>query len=298
MKSKGLILIPLAVIFILGSYGFLSEENKPQDNHHHLSEEVHENHTDHDKHHEHDLHEVSADDHHAEHSNSHSESNDAAHGEDHGDGGDEKFAAGKFIFDHINDSYDWHVLTWNHKHVSIPLPVILISKHSGFNVFWSSKFHHGHDPYKSFHINQAGKIEETLASGEAYMPIDVSITKNIASLLFSVILIIWVFLKVAAGYKKRPNKAPKGIQSFFEPIILFIRDEVAKPSIGHKYERFMPYLLTVFFFYLDQQYVRFSAYTSGRSKFNRKYSRYVNACIVYVYDYYFFRQQKLLYSPV
>ena len=77
---------------------------------------------------------------------------------------------------------------------------------------------------------------------------DFSITKNVASLIGSCILMLMVFTAVASGYKKNHGRAPKGIQSFFEPIIIFIRDEVAKKNIGPKYERYMPYLLTVFFF--------------------------------------------------
>ena len=79
-------------------------------------------------------------------------------------------------------------------------------------------------------------------------PLDFSLTKNTVTLLISVVILLLVFLNVANGYKKRAGKSPKGLQSWLEPIILFVRDDIAKPNLGHKYERFMPYLLTVFFF--------------------------------------------------
>jgi F-type H+-transporting ATPase subunit a len=79
--------------------------------------------------------------------------------------------------------------------------------------------------------------------------IDLSITKTVAGILITVLLMFIIFSKVAGAYKREgSNEAPKGFQALMETIILFIRDEIAKPSIGHKYERFMPFLLTIFFF--------------------------------------------------
>jgi F-type H+-transporting ATPase subunit a len=164
------------------------------------------------------------------------------------------FEPGSFIFDHIGDAYEWHIATFGHTHVSVPLPVILYSKEKGLNVFMSSKFHHGHDAYNGFRIETdenseyKGKIVEELADGTTARPIDISITKNVFALFFSVALLIFIFLSVAKGYKRNKGKAPKGIQSFMEPLIIFIRDDIAKASIQHKPERFMPFLLTVFFF--------------------------------------------------
>ena len=86
----------------------------------------------------------------------------------------------------------------------------------------------------------------TLENGEHVL--DISITKNVLFMLIDAVILILVFSAVARGYKKNAGRAPKGIQSFFEPIIIFIRDDIAKENIGHKYERFMPFLLTVFFF--------------------------------------------------
>jgi F-type H+-transporting ATPase subunit a len=160
----------------------------------------------------------------------------------------------EFIFHHIQDAHDWHITKlWNGKDITIPLPVILYSKHSGFHVFSSKKLSHGHT-YRNFelphHGEHAGKIIEHIKGEEnVYLPLDVSITKNVVAALFSIILMLWLFISIARRYKKNPLRAPKGMQSLFEPIIIFIRDEIAKPSIGeHKYERFMPYLLTIFFF--------------------------------------------------
>jgi len=79
-------------------------------------------------------------------------------------------------------------------------------------------------------------------------PLDISITKNVVSLLISVTILLVVFIGIANTYKKREGKAPKGLQSILEPIIIFVRDDIAKPQLGHKYRGFMPYLLTVFFF--------------------------------------------------
>ncbi len=180
-----------------------------------------------------------------------------------------EFDPAAFMFDHIGDAYDWHILDIGKKQISVPLPVILYSKEKGFNIFFSSKFHHGHSSYKGFHIahegetiekvNSEGKIEykdvkgkivENLNDGTKALPLDISMTKNIVALFISIIFLLLIFTSVAKAYKQREGKSPKGLQSFIEPIILFIRDDIAKPSIGKKYEKFMPYLLTVFFFIL------------------------------------------------
>ncbi len=79
---------------------------------------------------------------------------------------------------------------------------------------------------------------------------DFSITKNVVFMLLSFILLFWLFTKIAKDYKKRADSAPQGVQSFFEPIILFVRDEVARPFIGEKYNKYLPYLLSIFFFIL------------------------------------------------
>ncbi len=176
------------------------------------------------------------------------------HGDKHDSHNEEKegFNTGEFILDHVGDSYDWHVATFGDFHLSIPLPVILYSKNNGgVHVFMSYKFHHGHEAYKGFEIAQEGankgKIVESSTQKRPFL--DLSITKLVFSLFLSLTLILVLFLTVAKSYKKYPDKAPRGLQSLFEPLIIFVRDDIAKPAIGEKkYEKFLPYLLTIFFF--------------------------------------------------
>lgn len=168
--------------------------------------------------------------------------------------GDEKFSPGVFIFDHIGDSYEWHILTYKNFHLSIPLPVIVYSKTKGLNVFPFSKFHHGHSEFRGFRYELSGenrgKVVEIMEDGSIILPaLDLSFTKNCLAILVSLIFILWLFLKAARGYRERPGKAPTGVQNLVEPFIIFVRDEIAIPSIGPKrYEKFLPYLLTIFFF--------------------------------------------------
>lgn len=169
----------------------------------------------------------------------------------------EKFDPGSFIIDHIVDAHDWHILTTpSGHHVSIPLPVIIYSKTSGWHIFWSSAFHHGHREYNGFMLSTEGEYKGKILErngNEGFKPVylDLSITKVVAGVLVSVIILLWIFLSVANRYRRLKTEAPKGVQSLLEPIIIFIRDEVAKPAIGeHKYEKFLPFLLTVFFFIL------------------------------------------------
>ncbi len=178
-------------------------------------------------------------------------SQDAVHSEDDSEEG---FSPSDFIFDHILDSYDWHILSYNDFHLSIPLPVIIYSESKGLNVFMFNKFHHGHSDYKGFRYElqgeNRGKIVEIMEDGSIIIPkLDLSFTKNVLAILISITLLLLVFLSVAKTYARRPDKAPTGLQNLMEPIILFIRDDIAKPSIGEqKYKKFMPFLLTIFFF--------------------------------------------------
>ena len=164
-----------------------------------------------------------------------------------------KFNTGDLIFNHIKDSYEWHIATVGHTHISIPLPVMLYSKQSGFHFFMSGKLHHGTEAYEGFHIAAEGKYQrklvETIADGSEVRPWDFSISKNVTSLFISIAILLLIFLSVAKKYTTNNAKAPKGLQSWLEPIILFICDDIAKPSIGKdKYQRYLPFLLTVFFF--------------------------------------------------
>jgi len=162
----------------------------------------------------------------------------------------------ELILDHVGDGYDWHITTYKDKHISIPLPVIVKGKESGWHVFSSSKFHYGHDSYNGFSIahegEYKGKIIETLSSGEEVRPWDISLTKNAASLVLSSIVLVILILSCAGWYKKkerRPeNASPKGFVAFIEMIIMSIVDDVIKPCVGKNYKRYTPYLLTAFFF--------------------------------------------------
>ena len=169
-------------------------------------------------------------------------------GEEDAHGEAEAFNPGKMMMEHIADEHDWHFATSGHTHYSIPLPCIVWNK-GGFNVFSSTRFkneHHEEIAYEGLKLEE-GKI----VAEDGSFVLDLSITKNVASLLISVILLLVVFFTIAKSYKERIGKAPSGLQSAFEPIIIFIRDEVARTNIGEKhYRRFMPYLLTVFFFIL------------------------------------------------
>ena len=154
----------------------------------------------------------------------------------------------EFVLEHIADAHEFHILTLkNGHHVALPLPVILYSKHSGFHVFMSSKLAHGHE-YKGFYKDH-GKIVEHTETGESYHPLDLSITRIVFSMFLAAGLILWIFIAFGRSYEKTGLSEPRGIQGFIEPLILFIRDDIAKVTIGEeKHEKYMPYLLTAFFF--------------------------------------------------
>ena len=192
-----------------------------------------------------------------------------AHGAEHATAehaeGEKKFNPGDMIFEHILDAHDWHLWGEGHSAVSIPLPVIVYSSQRGLACFMSSHFHHGHKTYNGYMLHKGpnekkasivavNEMEETDAHAatinqEATAGLwDISITKNVVSLIISCIILLWIMLSVAKLYVQRKDMAPKGIQSLLEPVIIMIREDVAKASIGPKYEKFMPYLLTVFFF--------------------------------------------------
>lgn len=163
---------------------------------------------------------------------------------------------GDFIIEHVSDSYDWHITTIGHTHISIPLLVILKSKEQGWVFFMSNKLHNDEHKYKNFVINHdhpiyKGKIMEVLPDGSEVRPFDISITKNVLALLMISITLVWVFISIAKRYKNNPQKAPKGLQAVFEPLILFIQNDVAKSVIGEKnYQKYTPFLLSIFFFIL------------------------------------------------
>ena len=159
-----------------------------------------------------------------------------------------EFNAGELIMGHIADEHGWHIAG----DLSLPLPVILYDTRSGLHTFSSARFEHGHVAYEGYKLQEgrivavdaAGNIDE--AGSKAIW--DISITKNVVSIFLVMVLLMLIFTSVARSYTKRIGQAPKGLQSFMEPIIIFVRDDVAKGAIGEqKYQRFMPFLLTIFF---------------------------------------------------
>lgn len=178
---------------------------------------------------------------------------------------DKDFNPTDMIMHHIGDSHGWHFLDINEKPITLPLPVILYTE-SGLVTFMSSEFHHDTDAKvvverdgKRF-VNSHEKIYQ-LNEGETEVifdeshhvvngvrPLDLSITKNVAAIFLSIILMFIIFMRLAKHYKKS-DLAPKGFNNMMETLVIFVRDEIARPQIGEKkFMKFMPFLLTVFFF--------------------------------------------------
>lgn len=161
---------------------------------------------------------------------------------------------GEILFGHISDSYGWHITDWNGHHVSIPLPCIVRSS-TGWHVFMSSKLEHGHE-YEGLFIAEEGRYEDKIVErgngGELVRPFDISITKNVASLMFTAVLLIIIVLSTARWYRKHDTAqegAPGGFAGLMELMIMMVNDEIIKPSVGEKhYRKYAPYLLTAFFF--------------------------------------------------
>lgn len=164
----------------------------------------------------------------------------------------------ELILEHIGDAHEWHLFTTKDEnghehHYSIPLPIIVYD--GSLKVFMSNQIAHGHshEGYTLKHgklVNLEGKKAATLFGlfGNEPLFYDFSITKNVASLLISLILIVWIFTTMARSYKGG-IAPPKGIAKFLEPVVIYVRDEIALPNIGEKkYMKFVPYLLTLFFF--------------------------------------------------
>ena len=158
---------------------------------------------------------------------------------------EEEFNIGEMIMHHIADSHEWEFAHG----VVLPLPVILYSADRGVEAFMSSNFHNANHEYKGYHLVH-GDREEVVPTDESRTVYDFSITKNVASMLVSAVLLILIFGSVAKAYQNRKGKAPRGFQAAMEVLVLFIRDEVVKPNIGPKYGKYLPYLLTLFFFVL------------------------------------------------
>jgi F-type H+-transporting ATPase subunit a len=176
--------------------------------------------------------------------------------------------------EHVSDAHSWHFWGEGHHSVSAPLPIIL-KTNNGIAFFMSSEFDHDNEgkiivekngerfvmfDEKIYYANETpndyGQYV-TLTSEEKEVAVsnapvlDFSITKNVAQMFISVLLIVWLFTSIAKTYKTQGvTSAPKGKQSFFEPLIVFVRDDIAKGNIGSGSDKYVPYLLTVFFMIL------------------------------------------------
>ena len=160
----------------------------------------------------------------------------------------------KIIFEHVKDTYEWHITTVGEKHIAISLPIILYSSRTGWEVFPSSVFHE-QESYKGFYISymgdNEGKIVESNTYGEEQRPlIDLSITKTVLSVFISSFLLVVIVLFTARWYRrhKADDKAPRGFVGVMEMLITMVIDDIIKPNIGKNYKRYVPYLLTAFFF--------------------------------------------------
>lgn len=185
------------------------------------------------------------------------------------------FDANEVIFGHVLDAHEFHFFSYEGKDgtehdAAIPLPVILYSPQKGFSAFMFSKFNHGEENYKGYALVTNKKLEEQHLSADKYHDgqivamndngqindgikvYDLSLTRNVVQMIIALALLVWVMLSIAKRYKSGQGitTAPKGAQSLMEPVIIFIIDEVAKPNLGKKYQKYLPYLLTVFFFIL------------------------------------------------
>ena len=164
-----------------------------------------------------------------------------------------KLDPAEIIMDHIKDAHEFHFFTLQKAdgsefHATVSLPVIIYSFEKGLSLFSSSHFHHGHEAHNGYKLEH-GKLH-ALDPNEHI--IDFSITKNVVQMILALIILVVLMIGIANKYKRGQGitSAPKGWQNAIEPIITFVRDEVAKPNLAGKYMKYLPYLLTVFFFIL------------------------------------------------
>lgn len=161
------------------------------------------------------------------------------------------------VLGHMSDAYDWHIVSYNGHHYSIPLPVIVRSEATGkWHVFSSSRIEEAGEEgetYLGFFFNEEknGKIYERLPDGEIVRPYDFSVTKDVVQIWIVVLLLVLIFFFTGRWYKRRTaeSDAPKGFVGAVEMLVMMINDDVIKSNIGEKhYRKYAPYLLTAFFF--------------------------------------------------
>ena len=163
-------------------------------------------------------------------------------------GGGEELDIPEIVLEHLSDAYEWHIASYQGKHLSIPLPIIVRSSADGS---WHCCTAHSLPGQFFFNPEAHGKIYERMPDGTTVRPLDLSFTKAVAQIWIVVIILITVFLYCARWYKKRDEKspAPKGFVGMMEMFVMTIHDDLIKSSIGEKhYKPYAPYLLTVFFF--------------------------------------------------
>lgn len=167
---------------------------------------------------------------------------------------EEKVDVKEVVLGHMSDTYEWHITTFGHKHVSFPLPVIVKSQRDGqWHVFSSARFEEAAGGvYEGFYIDAArqGKIYE---KGYDERPWDFSITKNVVQIWINVLILLLIFIPCARWYKRHEvtKEAPKGFVGCIEVLVSAINDDVIKTGIGEKnYRPYSPFLLTMFFFIL------------------------------------------------
>lgn len=165
------------------------------------------------------------------------------------------FDMDEYLYGHVRDAYDWHITTINGHHISIPLPVIVISKQgNGFHCFSSKHLEEGEE-YAGFHIAAdsstfAHKIVETAPDGSEIRPWDFSITKNVFGMIINCSLLLLLILGAARWYRRHDarEEAPTGLAGLVEMLVTMVEDDIIKDCVGEDYKRYSPYLLTAFFF--------------------------------------------------
>ena len=156
----------------------------------------------------------------------------------------------EIVLEHLADSYEWHIASYEGKHLSIPLPVIVRSSQTG--EWFVGTARSLPEPF-FFDAAHHGKIYEKMADGTIARPLDLSITKAVTQIWIVVIVMITIFLSCARWYRKRDERseAPGGFVGFMEMLVVTIHDDLIRPSVGEgQYKKYAPYLLTVFFFIL------------------------------------------------
>ena len=168
------------------------------------------------------------------------------------------------IFEHIGDDYEWHIFTWGDKHVALHLPVIVHSS-TGWHVFSSKKLSHG-ATYEGLTIAQEDPHEGKIVEADSgKRPFDISITKNVLSLMMSSLLLLLVVLLTARWYKKHDvlNEAPTGIAALMEPLVMMVHD-MARENIGEAdYRRYSPYLCMAFLWILFNNFLGIMPFFPG-----------------------------------